>query len=219
MATLTITKGTMQTAATTPEPHALRRRMMLDKYGPKIRALYGNDPATAVKALLAAVAHVTCAVALRTSPLWLVVVAGWVLGGCFSNHLMAAMHELVHCLVLRRPSHNRAMAMVINCPLALPAAVTFKKYHNEHHSHQGVEGMDMDLPTWLEIRAVRGSVMKLLYCMGYMLVYCVRPLTLRPHKPGTCCMCDRVYIFIHVHMHTLNSCWWLHPSGGGSFSQ
>lgn len=188
MATVTtVQQTTRKTMWSTPEPHAVRRRLMLDKYGPRIRTLYGNDPTTAVKATLAALTHVACAVALRNSPLWLVVLTGWTLGGCFSNHLMAAMHELVHCLAFRSPAHNRAFAIVINCPLALPAAVTFKKYHNEHHSHQGVEGVDMDLPTWMEMQAVRGSmVAKLCYCIGYMFIYCLRPLALRPHTPGTC---------------------------------
>lgn len=31
----------------TAEPHSARRRAMLQKYGPQIRALYGNDPWTA----------------------------------------------------------------------------------------------------------------------------------------------------------------------------
>ena len=34
----------------TAEPHSARRRAMLQKYGPQIRALYGNDPWTAYQA-------------------------------------------------------------------------------------------------------------------------------------------------------------------------
>lgn len=35
--------------ATDAEPHKLRRRAMLAKYGPEIRKLYGYDPSTAVQ--------------------------------------------------------------------------------------------------------------------------------------------------------------------------
>ena len=48
--------------ATDAEPHKLRRRAMLTKYGPEIRKLYGYDPSTAVQvqALPSARPHRVC---------------------------------------------------------------------------------------------------------------------------------------------------------------
>lgn len=169
---------------TTVEPHAVRRRAILKKYGPQIRQLYGNDPFTLVKALAAGAAHTALAAALHNAPIWCIMLAGWIIGGCFSNHLMAALHEIVHCLALRSPRWSRWMSFVVNAPLALPAAVSFKKYHNEHHSDQGVEGVDMDLPTKLEQRLVCSIPAKLVYVVGYMIWYCLRPLALNTYKPS-----------------------------------
>ncbi len=172
------------TKQTTQEPHAIRRRAMLDKYGPQIRKLYGHDPSTVFKALAAGAIHVALAIAFQGSSVFTIIAAGWIIGGCFSNHLMAALHEIVHCLALRSPKWSRWVSFVVNAPLVLPAAVSFKKYHNEHHSDQGVEGIDMDLPTQLEQRLVRSLPAKLVYVAGYMVWYCLRPLALRHYTPG-----------------------------------
>ena len=45
----------------------------------------------------------------------------------------------------------------------LPTSATFKVYHLEHHQFQGVQGLDMDVPTQLEAMIFRGVLGKLAF--------------------------------------------------------
>ncbi len=118
------------------EPHSQRRQQMVanPKYNKQIRQLYGHDNTTAVIATGVIAAHMSIAVAVRNSPLWLLVLTAWTVGGTAYNNLTAALHECCHYLIFRRPAHNKWFALVINLPMVVPAAVSFRKYHLEHHS-------------------------------------------------------------------------------------
>jgi sphingolipid delta-4 desaturase len=98
--------------------------------------------------------------------------------------LLLAIHELSHNLAFRKPWHNRAFALFINLPVGVPVAETFRYYHLLHHTHQGDELMDTDLPTALEARLLRGRLSKLLWLAGQGLAYGLRPLFVHPKKPG-----------------------------------
>ncbi len=120
---------------------------------------------------------------LRASPWWKVLLAAYALGGTLSQNLFTAQHELSHCLAFRAPSWNRALAWASNCPLVIPMATAFKKYHAEHHSHLGVDGWDVDLPTTLEKEVVASAGPKTAWVAAYLAVYGLRPLIVRPKAP------------------------------------
>eukprot|EP00246_Nothoceros_aenigmaticus_P011065 TRINITY_DN2851_c0_g1_i2.p1 TRINITY_DN2851_c0_g1~~TRINITY_DN2851_c0_g1_i2.p1 ORF type:complete len:204 (+),score=12.30 TRINITY_DN2851_c0_g1_i2:488-1099(+) len=63
-------------------------------------------------------------------------------------------------------------------------SVTFQKYHLEHHRFQGVEGYDMDIPSYTEGRAVTNMFMKVLWVIFQLFFYALRPLFLNPKPPG-----------------------------------
>ncbi|KAJ7853476.1 dihydroceramide delta(4)-desaturase [Mycena olivaceomarginata] len=46
---------------------------------------------------------------------------------------------------------NKLLAMFANLPIGVPYSVTFKGYHLEHHKFMGQDGIDVDLPTQLEL--------------------------------------------------------------------
>lgn len=54
-----------------------------------------------------------------------------------------------------------------------------------HHNQQGVDGIDVDLPTFFEAGLVVGFIPKVLFCTVYLLIYGVRPLVIRPKMAGT----------------------------------
>jgi fatty acid desaturase len=59
----------------------------------------------------------------------------------------------------------------------LTAEHSFRRYHLEHHSHQGVIGTDMDLPPWFDVVTVRNCTLrKLLWMSGFMFSYGLRPM-------------------------------------------
>lgn len=45
--------------------------------------------------------------------------------------------------------------MLANLPIGVPYAMMFKKYHMEHHRALGVDGVDTDLPTKLELMVLK----------------------------------------------------------------
>jgi sphingolipid delta-4 desaturase len=66
----------------------------------------------------------------------------------------------------------------------VPVAETFRYYHLLHHTHQGDERLDTDLPTELEGRLLRNAPTKLVWlaCQGF--AYALRPLVVHPKKPS-----------------------------------
>ena len=81
------------------------------------------------------VLHLGTAYLVRNAAWWQVLVAAYALGGTYSQNLFTAQHELSHFLAFKRPLYNRILSLASNCPLVVPMATTFRKYHQEHHSH------------------------------------------------------------------------------------
>jgi len=166
-----------------PEPHAERRRALLLAY-PEIRGLFGPCPRTKYVCTALFAAQLAAAYLLRDSSWWLILVVGYVFGGVVNHALLLAIHELSHNLAFRRPVHNRWFALFVNLPIGVPMAATFRHYHLLHHSHQGVEGVDTDLPTKLEARLLRTRSRKAVWMALQALFYAVRPLWVLPKKPN-----------------------------------
>jgi sphingolipid delta-4 desaturase len=165
------------------EPHAERRRQMLQKY-PQLKELYG--PCWRTKYVCTALVALQLALAftLRDSPWWLIVLVAYAVGGVINQALLLAIHELSHNLAFRKPWRNRAFAMFINLPIGVPVAETFRYYHLLHHTHQGDERLDTDLPTELEGRLLHGRLRKLVWLAFQGFAYALRPLFVHPKKPS-----------------------------------
>ena len=166
-----------------PEPHVERRRALLAAH-PEVRALFGPCPRTKYVCAALVAAQLGAAYALRGSPWWLILVVGYLFGGVVNHALLLAIHELSHNLAFRKPLHNRLFAMFVNLPIGLPVAATFRRYHLLHHSHQGVDGVDTDLPTPLEARLLHTRARKLVWMASQALFYAVRPLLVLPLRPN-----------------------------------
>jgi sphingolipid delta-4 desaturase len=164
------------------EPHAARRREMLEKY-PQIRALYGPCARTKYICTLLVVVQLGSAYLLRAAPWWLIVLSAYLVGGVINQALLLAIHELSHNLGFHKPWKNRLFALFINLPVGVPVAETFRYYHLLHHVHQGEQGTDTDLPTELEGRLAARPLPKLLWVMGQGFAYALRPLFVHPKRP------------------------------------
>lgn len=75
------------------------------------------------------------AYAVRNCSWGAIFVLGWAVSGFCNQNLFCAQHELSHFLAYKKPLHNKILSIVSNCPLVVPTATTFRKYHQEHHSH------------------------------------------------------------------------------------
>lgn len=61
------------------------------------------------------------------------------------------IHELTHYTAFDGFLWNRLSAIMVTIPTCLPSAITFGKYHYEHHVNMGNPEYDADLPTKWEI--------------------------------------------------------------------
>lgn len=165
------------------EPHAERRRRMLERY-PQIKQLYGPCPRTKYVCTALVAAQLGLAYGLREAPWWAILLVAYAVGGVINQALLLAIHELSHNLAFKKPWHNRAFALLVNLPVGVPVAETFRYYHLLHHTHQGDERLDTDLPTELEARWLRSRVLRLLWLAGQGLAYALRPLFVHPKRPG-----------------------------------
>jgi len=81
-------------------------------------------------------------------------------------------------------SSNRYFSYFANLPLVFAYAVSFKKYHMEHHQYQGVTGVDMDIPTPAEGRFFTTPLRKFFWVFFQVLFYAFRPILMNPYNPG-----------------------------------
>lgn len=165
------------------EPHAERRRQMLERY-PQIKKLYGPCPRTKYVCTLLVAAQLLLAFELRAAPWWIVVLVAYAVGGVINQALLLAIHELSHNLAFKRPWLNRAFGLFVNLPIGVPVAETFRYYHLLHHVHQGDERLDTDLPTEREGRLLRSFWPKLVWLALQGFAYALRPLFVHPKKPS-----------------------------------
>jgi sphingolipid delta-4 desaturase len=165
--------------STRPEPHRDRTKTILKDH-PEIRKLIGKNPMTFWYALGIVSLQTGLAIVLRDQPWWLIVVVAYFVGA-FANHaLFVVIHEAAHKLIFRRATPNILAGMLANLPLAVPASVSFAKYHIKHHAFQGIYELDADLPYHWEARLVGTSWWrKALWLALFPLIEGIRPMRLR----------------------------------------
>lgn len=121
----------------TDEPHATRRKQILAKY-PQIKELYGYDPQMRWVCFLLMSIQLFMAYAMRFATWWQFALGSYIVGGTCNHMLMLALHELSHNLGFKKMIHNRIFSLFANLPICVPSAISFKRYHIDHHKYQGV---------------------------------------------------------------------------------
>merc|ERR1719383_620774 len=97
----------------------------------------------------------------------LVILAAYVFGGTINHSMALAIHEISHNLAFghSRPMANRFLGIFGNVIIGLPTSITFKRYHLEHHKYQGVDGVDMDIPSAMEGVLFRNTFTKIIWVL------------------------------------------------------
>lgn len=165
------------------EPHASRRKQILAKY-PQMKQLFGNDSREAVQIVLMVAMQLFMCYMVKDISWKEIIVLSYVVGGTINHSLSLALHECAHNLVfgVTRPVANRMIAFFANLPLGVPAAITFKKFHLDHHKYQGDEQMDTDLPTRIEAILFSTKLGKLFFCFMQPFFYGFRPALVLPKE-------------------------------------
>ncbi|KAG7360038.1 fatty acid desaturase [Nitzschia inconspicua] len=165
----------------TDEPHRSRRKAILAKH-PEILDLYGSDIRLLPVILAVMFAQLSLAVYSTQLGGWQWFLLCWSLGGTLTHWLSLGNHELAHNLCFKTTLYNELLGIFANCAQGFPSAVTFKKYHLEHHYYQGSDGIDVDIPTEWEGQFFNNTLKKVLWVILQPAFYSLRPLLVNP-KP------------------------------------
>jgi len=167
----------------TEEPHAIRRKQILAKY-PEIKELYGHDPFMKYTTTFLVSLQITIATCFASQMnWWQFIVCSYVIGGTANHMLMLAIHELSHNLGFAKMQHNRLFSLFANLPIGVPSAISFKRYHIDHHKYQGEDGVDVDIPTAAEGRFFTNVLTKTVFIFLQVAFYALRPMIVNPKKP------------------------------------
>jgi sphingolipid 4-desaturase/C4-monooxygenase len=161
------------------EPHVPRAREVLRAHA-EIRSLAGRNPWSAFLIFALVAFQTGLAWLLSGRPVWLILLAAWIVGAFASHALWVLIHDCAHNLVVRSGAWNKIFAMAANLPHLFPSAVSFQKYHLKHHAFQGVYELDADLPSRWEARLVGHSApAKALWLLFFPFFQLARPSRLK----------------------------------------
>ncbi len=172
--------------STDREPHLKRRKEILKKY-PEVRTLIGPDIKLAISTFFLVFIQLISAFyihKLLELPYGVVyfIIAVYFFGATFTHSLFLAIHEITHNLAFKGQIPNNWLALFANLPIVFPYAMGFKVYHTMHHRHQGVDGVDVDVPTYTEAKIFKGVFGKTIWAFIQILFYAFRPMFVHPKK-------------------------------------
>ena len=160
------------------EPHKKRTKEIINKH-PEIRSLIGRNPYTFLVILLCVGIQFAGGYLLKDAPWWAVFVVAYCVGGFACHTLFVCIHECAHNLVFKNRTLNTISGIIANLPLVFPSSVSFQKYHLKHHSFQGVEALDADMPFHWEARLIGNSTLgKAVWLLLYPVFQLLRPTRL-----------------------------------------
>ncbi|XP_061452351.1 sphingolipid delta(4)-desaturase DES1-like isoform X3 [Rhineura floridana] len=178
----------------TDQPHTDRRREILAwtsgisysiyaKY-PEIKKLMGPDPNLKWVVTLMVLTQVVACYLVKDLPWKWVVFWAYAFGVCINISIMSAIHDISHNVAFgnKKTKWNRFFGIFANLPIGLPLATSFKKYHVDHHSFLGVDGLDIGLPTEFEGRFFNTTLRKVFWILLHPILYMSRTFYINP-KP------------------------------------
>jgi len=151
---------------------------------PEIKNLFGPEILTFPITVGIVLLQFSMAYFLRDAHWGLVLLLSYIIGGTANHSLQMAGHELSHNLCFTTIIYNKFLAVFANFPTGVPSAISFQKYHMEHHQYQGVDGVDTDVPTMWEVRTFNNALKKMLWVLLQPFAYGIRPLVVKPKQPG-----------------------------------
>jgi len=184
MSQSTIAPGGEFFTPATPIPHGGRAKRILQDH-PDVRSLIGRNTATFWITAGIVVFQVAVAWLLRSSPWWLIIAAGALVGAFADHALWVIIHECTHNLVFRSKKANILTGILANFPIVVPgSAVFFQRYHMKHHAHLGVYDHDADVPNHWEAKLVgNSSWRKAVWLLLFPIVQLTRPPRLKELRP------------------------------------
>ena len=145
------------------ECHEVRRAKIL-KAHPEIEKLADEkEPISIVVVLIINVLQITICylISKYIESLFYLLILAYCVGAILNHGLFIMMHDITHFTCFKSPFYNKLLAIFSNLPQVLPSAISFGRYHKDHHTFQGDELLDPDIPTKWEIYLFNNSYTKL----------------------------------------------------------
>jgi len=172
------------------EPHKIRVNQMKQNHPELYEQIEnliineGTEPLTFPIVLLILAIQFSMAYYLRNAEWYVLLPCAYIVGGTANHSLQLAVHELSHDLCFSGTWKNRLLAIVANLPTGFPSGQTFRPYHMDHHNYQGSDGIDTDIPCWIETTFVTNMLSKIIWLMCQPLCYALRPMLIKPQPFG-----------------------------------
>jgi sphingolipid 4-desaturase/C4-monooxygenase len=161
------------------EPHKIRTKEIISRH-PEIRKLISRNPYTLLIIVFCVCVQLTLSWVLTDRPWWLVFVVAYFVGAFACHTLFVCVHECAHNLLFKNRAFNTMAGILANLPLVFPSSVSFQKYHLKHHSYQGVEELDADMPYRWEAALINNSTIgKAIWLLFYPVFQMIRPMRLK----------------------------------------
>ncbi|PHZ15596.1 infertile crescent-like protein [Rhizopus microsporus ATCC 52813] len=195
------------------EPHLKRKHTILREH-PEVEKLYGTDIRTLYVTIAITVIQLTIAYyfgRIYNPPWYIFALTAYFIGATLTGMIGVIIHEACHCLIFEKKWLNRYAGLLANVSLPVPIAQSFRRYHIEHHTWQGVEGMDPDLPLDWEKNLIRGNAFtKLLWILIYPVMYVVRGAVMQHDRNLTPSKWELINVVFTVITDTLiqRTCGW-----------
>jgi sphingolipid delta-4 desaturase len=161
------------------EPHKHRTRAIIKQH-PEIRQLIGRNPYTFLVIALCVFVQIGAAYLLKDAAWYWIVLVAYGVGAFACHSLFVCIHECAHNLIFKNRVANTWSGIFANLPTLLPSSVSFQKYHLKHHSFQGVEALDADMPFRWEAAMINNSSFgKAMWLLFYPVFQALRPFRLK----------------------------------------
>lgn len=176
------------------EPHATRRRMIIEKH-PEVKELMKHDPFSLFLTIALVAGQVFVMWLIQDWPWYQVIIAAFVSGAVLSHALYVLIHDLTHYTAFRSRKANQFTAILCNLGQGVPSAISFGRFHADHHIFLGRPNWDPDLPTQPEINFFTTPFRKFCYVLFMPFFYSMRPYIVCPKPPNTMELINSVLIF------------------------
>ncbi|MDT3402424.1 fatty acid desaturase [Mucilaginibacter terrae] len=161
------------------EPHKHRTKAIIKEH-PELRTLIGRNPYTFLVITLCVGIQIAGAYLLKDAAWYWIALAAYGVGAFACHTLFVCIHECAHNLIFKNKTANTWAGIFANLPTLLPSSVSFQKYHLKHHSYQGVEALDADMPFRWEAKLINNSTFgKAIWLLFYPIFQALRPFRLK----------------------------------------
>jgi sphingolipid 4-desaturase/C4-monooxygenase len=178
------------------EAHNVRRKKILEAH-PEVEKLFEKDRSSLYYTIALNIFQLLMITFIKyyvDSWFYLILLTYFI--GATANHaLFVLMHDITHFTCFKSVFTNQLLGILTNIPQALPNAVSFGRYHRDHHTYMGHEIDDPDIPVLMEIQTFRNPLTKTLFLILMPIFYALRPYYKKPKIQNKMELLNIVVIF------------------------